>query len=367
MRRRRATVRTPSAVEPSQEMAALLKSVSAAHPGADLRPIERAYTVAACAHHGQLRKSGDPYITHPIAVATIVAELGMNPETVCAALLHDTVEDTSYSPAQLREEFGEEIAALVDGASTVDELERVAAVIRLNPACAPLSQSRETEILVLKLADRLHNMRTMRYLPTSVQKLKSRHTLRVHAPVADLLGMDTIRLELEELASAILYANLPSDKSRTIFERILAASVVVLPSAKRARCLEEWAGELSALPTRRARARFAVQMLRAIPHLAVELRWTAAHNSPRPVGALVDRIAGVLGIGGVFLTASTHWEMAAWVAGVVIFGVLALLAAILFARSEDPANRLRRLIRAWRNPGSTVRSSRRWRNRSGPP
>jgi hypothetical protein len=101
--------------------------------------------------------------------------------------------------------------------------------------------------------------------------------------------------------------------------------------------------------------------------LAVELRWTAAHNSPRPVGALVDRIAGVLGIGGVFLTASTHWEMAAWVAGVVIFGVLALLAAILFARSEDPANRLRGLIRAWRNPGSTVRSSRRWRNRSGPP
>jgi hypothetical protein len=348
-------------------MTALLKTVNAAHPGVDLQQIQHAYTVAAYAHRDQQRKSGDPYITHPIAVATIIAKLGMSPQTICAALLHDTVEDTPYSLAQLREEFGEEVAALVDGASSLDKLERAAASVGLNTDCSPFSESRETDILALKLADRLHNMRTMRHLPTSTQELKSKQTLQVHAPVAHLLGMESIRRELEDLASDILYPKSPIDKPRTISERMLAVSVVTLPSADRARLLKEWTGELSVLPTRQARARFAVQMLRGIPHLAVELRRPTTHGDARPVETLVDRIVSVLGLGGAFLAAITHWELAAWAAGAVILGGLALLAAVLFARSDDPASRLRGLIRAWRYPDSTTRSNRRWRNRSGPP
>lgn len=337
-----------------------------AHPGADIRPIERAYAVAARVHRGQRRKSGDPYITHPIAVATIVAELGMSPETVCAALLHDTVEDTPYTLAQLREEFGEGIAALVDGASSPDECWQVVAAVKLNADCALVSQSRETGILVLKLADRLHNMRTVRYLPPNTQNLKSRQTLQVHAPVAHLLGMDKIKRELEGLASAILYPGLSARGPRAVSERVLAAFVVLLPSATRARWLEEWTGELSVLPTRRARVRFAVQMLRGMPRLAVTLRRPATRDAPQVRSAVTDRIASALGIGGVFLAAVAHWELAAWAGGAMVLGGLALLAAVLFARSDDPARRLRGLIHAWRDPGSIARSNRRQCNRSGP-
>ncbi len=366
MRHRQTRTRALSTPQPGEQMTTLLKTVSVAHPGADLRSIERAYTVAAHAHHGQRRKSGDPYITHPISVATIVAELGMSPEIVCAALLHDTVEDTSYTLAQLRAEFGEGTAALVDGASSPDECWQAVAAVKLNADCAPVSQSRETGILVLKLADRLHNMRTMRYLPPNKQKLKSRQTLQVHAPVAHLLGMDTIRRELEDLASEILYPGLSARGPRTVYERMLAVSVILLPPEKRARWLEEWTGELSILSTRCARARFAVQMLRGMPRLAVTLRRPATRDAPRLTSTIVDRIAGALGIGGVLLAAVAHWELAAWAAGATIFGGLGLLAVVLFARSDDPARRLRGLIHAWRDPGSIARASRRHRNRSGP-
>jgi hypothetical protein len=175
MMHRQTRARAPSTARPNQQMTTLLETVSAAHPGADLRPIERAYTVAARAHRGQLRKSGDPYITHPIVVATIVAEIDMRPETICAALLHDTVVDTSYSLASLRQEFGEVVAHLVDG--TVRRI--------------VLAMARDPRVLVLKLADRLHNMRTMRFLPPKRQAHKARETLEVFAPLAHQLGMAT--------------------------------------------------------------------------------------------------------------------------------------------------------------------------------
>ena len=100
----------------------LIKTIRAHHPKADVRTVERAYEVAAHWHKDQKRKSGDPYITHPLAVATILAELGMNTETICAALLHDTVEDTAYSLNELRSEFGEDVAALVDGVTKLDKV-----------------------------------------------------------------------------------------------------------------------------------------------------------------------------------------------------------------------------------------------------
>ncbi len=363
MRPRQAKERALSSAPPGEQMSTLLTTVKAVHPG-DIRSIERAYVVAARAHRGQRRKSGDPFITHPIAVAMIVAELGMRPEIICAALLHDTVEDTPYTLAQLREEFGEEVAALVDGVNSAEKLRQAEATVRLNTDCALISRSYETGVLVLKLADRLHNMRTIRYLLPSMQRLRSSETLQVYAPVAHLLGMDTIKRELEDLASAVLYPRLYDERRHTAAERALAVSVVLLPSAARVRWLEEWTGELSVLSTRRARARFAVQMLRGMPRLAVTLRQPTMRDAPRMTSTIVDRIAGLLGIGGVFLAAVTHGELAVWVASAVVLGGLALLAAVLFARSNAPASRLRELIRACRDPVSTARSSSRRRNRS---
>ncbi|MDQ4032817.1 MAG: HD domain-containing protein [Actinomycetota bacterium] len=271
-------------------MDALLKAVRAAHPAADIELVERAYTVAAYTHRGQTRKSGDPYISHPIAVAMIVTELGMASEVVCAALLHDTVDcDATHmcTLAQLREEFGEKIAALVDGVSELDKLghghaeerlRHVEATLKLNTNSAPMSQSPEAMVLILKLADRLHNMRTMCYVAPDTQQVKSRETLRVHAPLAGLLGMGSIQRELEYLASAIVYSTFDYEHPRTVSERALGAAVVLLPSAMRARWLQEWAGELCVLPTRRARARFALQMLRGVPRLAVVLRQGTARG-----------------------------------------------------------------------------------------
>lgn len=150
-------------------------------------------------------------------------------------------------------------------------------------------------------------MRTMHYLPPGRQQLKSRETLRVYAPLAGLLGMKLIQRELEDLASAIVYPRFDDKRPQTVSERALAAAVVLLPSATRERWLQEWAGELSVLPTRRARARFALQMLRGVPRLAVVLRQhKARRDGPRPMSTIFDRILGVLGIGAAFVAAITR-------------------------------------------------------------
>src|SRR5450759_4915133 len=143
------------------------------HPKADLALLERAYRTAEQYHAGQTRKSGDAYITHPLAVTTILAELGMTEPTLCAALLHDTVEDTPYTMEQLTAEFAPEIAAMVDGVTKVDGI---------------------------KLADRLHNMRTLGSLRPDKQNRIARETLDIYAPLAHRLGMNTIKWELEDLA-----------------------------------------------------------------------------------------------------------------------------------------------------------------------
>jgi guanosine-3',5'-bis(diphosphate) 3'-pyrophosphohydrolase len=142
----------------------LTRTVRATHPKADIRLIERAYEVAARWHAGQKRLSGDPYITHPLAVATILAELGMNHETICAALLHDTVEDTPYTLAELRREFGDDVAALVDGVTKLDKVKYGEAAAAETVRKMIVAMARDVRVLVIKLADRLHNMRTLRYL-----------------------------------------------------------------------------------------------------------------------------------------------------------------------------------------------------------
>src|SRR5699024_3180570 len=122
------------------------------------------YAVASRSHQGQMRKSGDPYITHPVAVATILAELGLTPSTLAAALLHDTVEDTDYSLEQLTEEFGEEIALLVDGVTKLDKVTYGDAAQAETVRKMVIAMARDIRVLVIKLADRLHNARTWRYV-----------------------------------------------------------------------------------------------------------------------------------------------------------------------------------------------------------
>jgi GTP diphosphokinase / guanosine-3',5'-bis(diphosphate) 3'-diphosphatase len=197
----------------------LIKTVRATHPKADVRLVERAYDVAAYWHRNQKRKSGDPYITHPLAVATILAELGMNTDTISAALLHDTVEDTAYSLAELRGEFGEDIAALVDGVTKLDKVKYGASAEAETVRKMVVAMSRDIRVLVIKLADRLHNMRTLRYLPRDKQERKSREVLEIFAPLAHRLGMNTIKWELEDLAFATMYPKRYDEIARLVSER----------------------------------------------------------------------------------------------------------------------------------------------------
>jgi GTP pyrophosphokinase len=174
------------------------------HPKADLGLLQQAYDVAEEKHRHQRRKSGDPYITHPLAVATILAELGMDTTTLVAALLHDTVEDTDYSLELLRADFGDEVAHLVDGVTKLDKVKLGTAAEAETIRKMIIAMARDPRVLVIKLADRLHNMRTMRFLPPEKQARKAKETLEVLAPLAHRLGMATVKWELEDLAFAIL-------------------------------------------------------------------------------------------------------------------------------------------------------------------
>jgi GTP diphosphokinase / guanosine-3',5'-bis(diphosphate) 3'-diphosphatase len=197
----------------------LIKTVRTTHPKADIRLIERAYEAAARMHAGQSRNSGDPYITHPLAVATILAELGMPHEVISAALLHDTVEDTAYTIDQLREDFGDDIASLVDGVTKLDNVKYGDSAQAETVRKMVVAMSKDIRVLVIKLADRLHNMRTLRYLPRDKQERKARETLEILAPLAHRLGMNTVKWELEDLAFATLFPKRYDEIARLVSER----------------------------------------------------------------------------------------------------------------------------------------------------
>ncbi|MFJ8693704.1 RelA/SpoT family protein [Streptomyces roseolilacinus] len=186
---------------------------------ATLRQIEYAYQVAERWHRGQKRKSGDPYITHPLAVTTILAELGMDPATLMAGLLHDTVEDTEYGLEDLRRDFGDQVALLVDGVTKLDKVKFGEAAQAETVRKMVVAMAKDPRVLVIKLADRLHNMRTMRYLKREKQEKKARETLEIYAPLAHRLGMNTIKWELEDLAFAILYPKMYDEIVRLVAER----------------------------------------------------------------------------------------------------------------------------------------------------
>ncbi|MFF1450812.1 RelA/SpoT family protein [Streptomyces sp. NPDC058274] len=186
---------------------------------ATLRQVEKAYQVAERWHRGQKRKSGDPYITHPLAVTTILAELGMDPATLMAGLLHDTVEDTEYGLDTLKRDFGDQVALLVDGVTKLDKVKFGEAAQAETVRKMVVAMAKDPRVLVIKLADRLHNMRTMRYLKREKQEKKARETLEIYAPLAHRLGMNTIKWELEDLAFAILYPKMYDEIVRLVAER----------------------------------------------------------------------------------------------------------------------------------------------------
>lgn len=197
----------------------VLAAARANHPKADLTAVEQAYVVAEREHRGQVRKSGDPYITHPVAVATILAELGMTPSTLVAALLHDTVEDTEYSLDQLRREFGPEVAMLVDGVTKLDKVTYGDAAQAETVRKMVVAMSRDIRVLVIKLADRLHNARTWKFVSAQSAQKKARETLEIYAPLAHRLGMNTIKWELEDLSFATLYPKVYDEIVHLVAER----------------------------------------------------------------------------------------------------------------------------------------------------
>ncbi|MDM7853436.1 RelA/SpoT family protein [Cellulomonas alba] len=197
----------------------VLQAARTNHPKADLTVVEQAYVVAEKAHRGQLRKSGDPYITHPVAVATILAELGMTPSTLAAALLHDTVEDTEYSLEQLRREFGPEVAMLVDGVTKLDKVTYGDAAQAETVRKMVVAMARDIRVLVIKLADRLHNARTWKFVSPQSAEKKARETLEIYAPLAHRLGMNTIKWELEDLSFATLYPKVYDEIVHLVAER----------------------------------------------------------------------------------------------------------------------------------------------------
>lgn len=189
------------------------------YPGAKIEDIDRAFVAASLAHEGQMRKSGDAYITHPVAVAQILAELGLNSETIIAALLHDTVEDTSYSLKQLKLDFGDQVAALVDGVTKLDKLIYGPTAEAETVRKMVVAMSRDIRVLVIKLADRLHNARTWKFVSAENAERKARETLDIYAPLAHRLGMNAIKWELEDLAFEVLEPKKFEEITRLVAER----------------------------------------------------------------------------------------------------------------------------------------------------
>ncbi|MDR6907408.1 GTP pyrophosphokinase [Agromyces sp. 3263] len=216
---RRLVPRIFSKAQPSGAVETLMRTVRMHHPKADLGLIERAYTVAERAHEGQKRKSGEPYITHPIAVAQILADLGIGSKTVAAALLHDTVEDTAYTLDQVRADFGDEIAMLVDGVTKLDKVKYGDSTQAETVRKMIVAMSKDIRVLIIKLADRLHNARTWGFVPAASAARKATETLEIYAPLAHRLGIQAIKWELEDLSFAVLYPKLYAEIESLVRQR----------------------------------------------------------------------------------------------------------------------------------------------------
>ena len=192
----------------------LIETIRQYHPSSDLSDIERAYKVAKEAHEGQFRKSGEPYIIHPLCVAIILAELELDKESIIAGLLHDVVEDTVMTSEDVAREFGDEVALLVDGVTKLTQLNYQHDKIEVqaeNLRKMFLAMAKDIRVIMIKLADRLHNMRTMQYQSPAKQVEKSRETMDIYAPIAHRLGISKIKVELDDLSMKYLMPDTYND------------------------------------------------------------------------------------------------------------------------------------------------------------
>ena len=212
---------SPWVDQPGQDVGPLLNAYLERHPSHTADRIDTAYRLAEQAHAGQLRKSGEPYVTHPLAVAHIVVELGLDDVSVIAALLHDAIEDTAMDLAEVEQHFGGEVASIVDSVTRLDRLkfdtqeeEQAASMRKMLVAIA-----KDLRVLVVKLSDRLHNMRTLAALPLEKQHRVARETIDIYAPLANRLGMQDMKLQLEDLAFAALHPKRYAEIDRMVATR----------------------------------------------------------------------------------------------------------------------------------------------------
>ena len=207
----------PNFTDPDVLFRVLVKTVGNYHPSSDLEIIKKAYELAKDAHRDQKRKSGEPYLIHPVCVAIILAQLEMDKETIVGGLLHDVVEDTRYTTEDLTEMFSAEIAALVDGVTKLTKLNYSADKVELqaeNLRKMFLAMAKDIRVIIIKLADRLHNMRTLQFMNPDKQKEKSRETMDIYAPIAERLGISKVKVELDNLALRYLEPDAYGDLSR---------------------------------------------------------------------------------------------------------------------------------------------------------
>ena len=224
----------------------LINSVKKYHPSADISMIQKAYKIAHDAHEGQCRKSGEPYIIHPLCVAIILADLEMDKETIVAGLLHDVVEDTVMTSEEIVQEFSAEVALLVDGVTKLgqlsyssDKVEEQAENLRK----MFLAMAKDIRVILIKLADRLHNMRTLKYMRPEKQKEKAQETMDIYAPIAQRLGISKIKVELDDLSLKYLEPEVYYD----LVEKI---------SLRKNTSRESWAKSAAILKRRKSRRRF---------------------------------------------------------------------------------------------------------------
>lgn len=207
----------------------LIARVRKYHPSDDISLIEKAYAIAHGAHEGQLRKSGEPYIIHPLCVSIVLAELEMDKETIAAGLLHDVVEDTVLTKQQIRDQFGSDVELLVDGVTKLKKLKLSAGYGDKNQVQQEmqarnlrkmfLAMAKDIRVILIKLADRLHNMRTLQYMPQEKQIRIAQETLDIYAPIADRLGISKIKVELDDLAFRYLYPDVYFDLVEKVEQR----------------------------------------------------------------------------------------------------------------------------------------------------
>ncbi|WP_328868771.1 HD domain-containing protein [Streptomyces sp. NBC_00287] len=250
----------------------VLAVVRTHHPDADTSLIQHAHDEADVWHAGQTRRSGDPFLTHCLAVAAIVADIGMPPAVICAAVLHD-IDDTACPPGRVAEHFGQEIVDLIASVRTAQLSTIPLSALNFDSATrAALQPTCEEAVLAIRLADRLHNMRTIAFVAPTRRYRVARETLDVIAPLARTAGLTEVSRELYDLSSAVLQPT----STAAVTTRTLSMLTLLLPTPTRARWREEWHAELGTLSTRRTRTRFTLRVLLSTPRLSWTLRRPAS-------------------------------------------------------------------------------------------